>query len=378
MGHIIHNEEKMKTYLQYFTYSTIFAIIALVACYFVGGWKAVLIGATLGVLEISLSFDNAVVNASVLTNMSAVWRKRFLFWGILIAVFGARLLIPILIVAITAWMSPIAVFYAAFFDTATYAHLIENIHVYVSGFGSAFLGMVFLKFFFDENKSHHWIPAIERYMQKLGVIESIQALVMLIVTVLFAGILDGVAQTQYLMSSVWGIILYLVIDGISYLIKPKEVEIVPISAEEAATMASETIQKEPSSAPVSPAPAHGTSLAKSAATAGLVSFLYLEVLDTSFSLDGVIGAFAVTQDIVLILLGLAIGAFFVRSFTIFIVDKKILNQLKYLEHGAFWSIGILATCMLLKIVMHLSELFVVGATLLVLAISVLHSRIVAK
>ncbi len=355
MSPIIHNEEKMKTYLQYFTYSTIFAIIALVACYFVGGWKAVLIGATLGILEISLSFDNAVVNASVLTNMSAIWRKRFLFWGILIAVFGARLLIPIFIVAITAWMSPIAVFYAAFFDTATYAHLIENIHVYVSGFGSAFLGMVFLKFFFDENKTHHWIPAIEKYMQKLGVIESIQALVMLLVTVLFAGVLDGAAQTQYLMSSVWGIILYLVIDGISYLIKPKEID--------SASM---------------PMQAGGTNLAKTAATAGFVSFMYLEILDTSFSLDGVIGAFAVTQDIVLILLGLAIGAFFVRSFTIFIVDKKILNQLKYLEHGAFWSIGILATCMLLKIVMHLSELFVVGATLLVLAISVAHSRIAAK
>jgi hypothetical protein len=351
----------MKTYLQYFTYSTIFAIIALITCYLIGGWKAVIIGATLGILEISLSFDNAVVNASVLTNMSAIWRKRFLFWGILIAVFGARLLIPIFIVAITAAMNPIAVFHAAFFDTATYAHLIENIHIYVSGFGSAFLGMVFLKFFFDENKSHHWIPWIEKYMQKLGVIESIQALVMLLITVLFAGILSGTAQSEYLMSSIWGIILYLVIDGISYLIKPKEIEVTELSPNV-----------------IVPSTNTGNDLAKTAGTAGIVAFMYLEVLDTSFSLDGVIGAFAVTQDIVLILLGLAIGAFFVRSFTIFIVDKKVLNQLRYLEHGAFWSIGILAAAMLLKTVMHISEFYIVGATLLVLAISVMHSRFEAK
>jgi hypothetical protein len=176
----------MKTYLKYFLWSSIFAVIALAACFLVGGWRAVVIGATLGILEISLSFDNAVVNASVLSGMSPVWRKRFLFWGILIAVFGARLLIPVFIVSITASISPIAVFHAAFFDAATYAHLIENINVYVSGFGSSFLGMVFLKFFFDQNKSRHWIPWIETYMQKLGVIESIQALVMLVVTASFA------------------------------------------------------------------------------------------------------------------------------------------------------------------------------------------------
>ncbi len=336
----------MKTYFQYFLYSTAFAVLALVACYLIGGWKAVLIGATLGILEISLSFDNAVVNASVLSGMSAVWRRRFLFWGILIAVFGARLLIPILIVSITASITPLAAFHAAFFDTETYAHLIESIHVYVSGFGAAFLGMVFLKFFFDENKSHHWIPWIEKWMQKLGVVESIQALVMLVVTVSFSGLLEGAARSEFLTSSIWGIVLYLVIDGISYLIKPAD------SGDGKAS--------------------------KAVASAGIVSFLYLEVLDTSFSLDGVIGAFAVTQDIVLILIGLAIGAFFVRSFTIFIVDKKALSQLKYLEHGAFWSIGILAACMLAKTVAHVSEFMVVGATLGVLALSVIHSRIEAR
>lgn len=356
----------MKTHLQafrqYFLFGTIFAFIALIACYFIGGWKAVIIGATLGVLEISLSFDNAVVNASVLSGMPPVWRKRFLFWGILIAVFGARLLIPIFIVSITAALSPIAVFQAAFFDTATYAALIDNIHVFVSGFGSAFLGMVFLKFFFDANKEHHWIPWIEEKMQRLGVIDSVQTLIMLIVVVLFAGFLDGMPKTEYLVSSIWGVIIYLMIDGLTYLIKPKEDAHSPAGGQ----MQMQSTQTKSANAT--------QSLAKTAASAGLISFLYLEVLDMSFSLDGVIGAFAITQDIVIILIGLAIGAFFVRSFTIFMVDKKILHQLKYLEHGAFWSIGILATCMLLKTIMHINELLIVGITVLVLIVSVWHSR----
>lgn len=344
----------MNTYMRYFRNSSIFTIIALIACFFIGGWKAVLIGLTLSVLEVSLSFDNAVVNASVLSNMSEVWRRRFLTWGILIAVFGARLIIPILIVSITSGITPLAVFNAAFFDTETYAHMIENIHIYVSGFGSAFLGMVFLKFFFDENKERHWIPFIEKYMQKLGAIESIQALIMLLGTLLFSSLLTGDAKLEYIMSSVWGVIIYLVIDGLTFLIQPKE---------ETSTAAPVTDQ---------------ASAAKAVAKAGLISFLYLEVLDLSFSLDGVIGAFAITQDILIILLGLTIGAFFVRSFTIFMVDKKTLHTLMYLEHGAFWSVGILALAMLLKTLYHLPELLIVGVTVAVLIISIWHSYAIHK
>lgn len=362
----------MNTFLKYFLNSSIFTVIALVTCFYLGGTAAVLVGLTLSILEISLSFDNAVVNASVLSSMDEVWRKRFLTWGILIAVFGARLLIPILIVSITAGLSPLAVFHAAFFDTAEYIRLIQNIHIYVSGFGSAFLGMVFLKFFFDESKQHHWIPFIEKYMQKLGTIESVQTLIMLIVTAGFSMVLasastshgleggtaEGVvnaahgalaasAQTQYLISSICGIIIYLIIDGFTALIEPKE--------------------KEENAVSVAPL-----------AHAGLVTFLYLEVLDTSFSLDGVIGAFAITQDIAIILLGLTIGSFFVRSLTIFMVDKKALQQLAYLEHGAFWSVGALSIFMLLKTEYDISEVLIVGVTISILIASVIHSYIVSK
>jgi hypothetical protein len=89
---------------------------------------------------------------------------------------------------------------------------------------------------------------------------------------------------------------------------------------------------------------------KLAAGAGFGAFLYLEVLDASFSFDGVIGAFAITDNLFIIALGLGIGAFFVRSMTIKLVDDKTLGAFRYLEHGAFWAIGALALIMFLGVV----------------------------
>lgn len=332
------------SFFQYFFKSSLITAIALVGAYFLGGWTAVVIVATLSILEISLSFDNAVVNATVLSSMDEVWKKRFLTWGILIAVFGARLVIPIFIIALTAGINPISVFKIAFFDSTRYAALIHDVHIYVSGFGSAFLGMVFLKFFFDENKTRHWIPWIEHKMQKLGVIGSVQALIMLVVMLGFSTLLIGEVKTEYLVSSVWGIVIYLLIGGLTDLISPSEEKDL------------------------------GPAVAKS----GFIGFLYLEALDTSFSLDGVIGAFAITQNIVIILIGLTVGSFFVRSFTIYMVDKKALKQLVYLEHGAFWSVGILAACMLIKTIHHIPELLIVGLTVGVLIISIWHSYQIHK
>ena len=78
---------------------------------------------------------------------------------------------------------------------------------------------------------------------------------------------------------------------------------------------------------------------------GLGAFLYLEVLDASFSFDGVIGAFALTQNLFLIAIGLGIGAMYVRSMTIMLVERKTLAQFRYLEHGAFYSILALSVIM---------------------------------
>ena len=89
--------------------------------------------------------------------------------------------------------------------------------------------------------------------------------------------------------------------------------------------------------------------------AGIAGFLYLEVLDASFSFDGVIGAFAITKDVVIIMLGLGIGAMFVRSLTVYLVNKGTLDEYVFLEHGAHYAIGALAIIMLLSMEYHIPE-----------------------
>ena len=84
-------------------------------------------------------------------------------------------------------------------------------------------------------------------------------------------------------------------------------------------------------------------------------FLYLEVIDASFSFDGVVGAFAVTQNIFLIAAGLGIGAMYIRSMTVYLVRKGTLSEYVYLEHGAHWAIGSLAVVLLLSMRYHVPE-----------------------
>jgi uncharacterized protein len=92
-----------------------------------------------------------------------------------------------------------------------------------------------------------------------------------------------------------------------------------------------------------------------AAQGGLGAFLYLEVLDASFSFDGVIGAFALTQNLFVIAIGLGIGAMYVRSMTIMLVEKGTLAHYRYLEHGAFYAILILSLIMYAQSLVHIPE-----------------------
>jgi hypothetical protein len=143
---------------KYYTGSILFTILCLAGAAWVGwsltgtvsGTLGILwITFVLGILEVSLSFDNAVVNASVLKDMDAKWRRIFLTWGILIAVFGMRILFPVAIVAIAASLGPIEAVKLAATEPQTYERLITEAHIGIAGFGGAFLAMVGLKFFFD-------------------------------------------------------------------------------------------------------------------------------------------------------------------------------------------------------------------------------------
>ncbi|MBB6098651.1 hypothetical protein HNR42_002086 [Deinobacterium chartae] len=303
-----------------------------------------LITVILGVMELSLSFDNAVVNASVLKNMTALWQRRFLTWGILIAVFGMRLVFPIVIVAVVAHIGLVEVVQLAFGNPEEYARQLTAAHVPISAFGGSFLMLVFLNYLMDPDKDVHWLGRLEEGLARIGKLDTIQVVItgiLLLLAVQF--LVPAEEKLAGLIAGFVGILVYLAINALGGLFD-------------------------------------ADSLAKNAAQAGLVSFIYLEVLDASFSLDGVIGAFAVTKEVVIIAAGLAIGAVFVRSITLMLVHHGTLQQYVFLEHGAHYGIGALAIIMLLSLspTVHIPEVVtgLIGVGFIAAAIywSVRHNR----
>lgn len=313
-----------QTFRQYFTSSLVVTVIGLTTALALGGVQGAFIAAVLSILEVSLSFDNAVVNAKVLKDMDATWRHRFVTWGMLIAVFGMRVLFPLVIVGIALGVSPVSALLLAIDTPEQYAHALESVHTSVMGFGGAFLGMVALKFFVDEEKETHWLESLETKLTVLGKIEAVQVAIMLLILYgqyLLIGHLHNTEEAlSFLVSGIFGLVLYILVDGIEAFIGVEEGE---------ATAA----------------------VAKS----GLASFLYLEILDSSFSFDGVLGALALTNNIFIIAIGLGIGAMFVRSMTLLLVDKGTLAEYKFLEHSAFYAIGILATIMFINTIYEVPE-----------------------
>jgi len=279
----------------------------------------------LGLMELSLSFDNAVVNATVLKNMSTVWQRRFLTWGMIIAVFGVRFLLPVAIVSVVSGQSLQAVALMALQNPDEYASNVQSSHVQISAFGGMYLLLVFLSFFFEENKSLHWLVWLEHRLTQLGKLESIEVATSLGALLFAIQFLPTGQKLAAVISGIVGIILYVAVKSVAGLFQNSEQGL------------------------------------DSSHKAGLLSFIYLEVLDTSFSLDGVIGAFAITRDVVLILLGLTIGAMFVRSLTVFLVRAKMLDEYLYLEHGAHYAIGALAILMLTDMSQHVPE-WITGLT----------------
>jgi hypothetical protein len=288
-----------------------------------GALTGVGIAAILAVMEVSLSFDNAVVNASVLKTWDAFWQKLFLGVGIVIAVFGMRLLFPLVIVAVAADLGLADVWHLALTDPKQYSMHLTNHHAEVAAFGGMFLLLVFLNFLLDDEKELHWLGHVEKRLGSLGKVSSIS--VMLAIGTLMGSLaLVGEGQKMVvLMSGLWGILIYVGVDMVSSLLEKEE---------------------------------EGANVGDLVKKGGIGGFLYLEVLDASFSFDGVIGAFAITTDVVIIMLGLAIGAMFVRSLTVFLVKKGTLDEFVYLEHGAHYAIGILAVIMLASMKFHIPEI----------------------
>ncbi|MGA4979042.1 DUF475 domain-containing protein [Streptomyces cinereoruber] len=335
--------------LKTFGWSFAITALGLVAAVLYGGWEAFGIVAILCVLEISLSFDNAVVNAGILKKMNAFWQKIFLTIGILIAVFGMRLVFPVVIVAVSAKIGPIEAVDLALNDADRYQELVTDAHPSIAAFGGMFLLMIFLDFIF-EDRDIQWLGWIERPLAKLGKVDMLSvciALIVLLVTSMtvatqahqHGGMHVDKTQTV-LISGIAGLITYLVVGGLSGFFENKleEEEEREHEAEEAARRSGKKV-----------------SAVQLAGKAAFFMFLYLEVLDASFSFDGVIGAFAITNDIVLMALGLGVGAMYVRSLTVYLVKQGTLDDYVYLEHGAHYAIGALAALLLITIQYEIDE-----------------------
>ncbi|WP_274425647.1 DUF475 domain-containing protein [Chelativorans sp. YIM 93263] len=315
--------------LSYFRWAFIVTALGLALGAVVGWQMTGTIGGTLtifficcvlAVLEISLSFDNAIVNANKLKDMRPEWQRRFLTWGILIAVFGMRIVFPLLIVVIAAKVGPWEAIHLAATEPAEYARIMHEAHLPIAAFGGTFLMMVGLSFFFDHEKDVHWARWLERQMSKYASVRGIEIAFVLILILLFSRMLEGEASRVFLNAGIWGLLTFLLVDVLGALID----------------RAQETLH--------------------TAAKGGLGAFLYLEVLDASFSFDGVIGAFALTQNLFVIAIGLGIGAMYVRSMTIMLVEKGTLTQYRFLEHGAFYAILMLSVIMFAQSVIHIPEL----------------------
>lgn len=315
------------------------------------GWKGLAIVGILSILEISLSFDNAVINAGILRKMNAFWQKIFLTVGILIAVFGMRLVFPVIIVAITAKMGPLEAVDLAINNKDKYEHLVTAAHPAIAAFGGMFLLMIFLDFVFEE-RDIKWLGWLERPLAKLGKLDTfsivIALLALLVTAMTFATDVahgGGDKSATVLLAGVAGLLTYLIVGGISGYFEDK------LEEDEDDDEDGDESEKAAAGA----RKGQGATVVGMAGKAAFFLFLYLEVIDASFSFDGVIGAFAITNDIFEMALGLGIGAMYIRSLTVYLVRRGTLDDYVYLEHGAHYAIGALAAILLVTIKYEINE-----------------------
>jgi uncharacterized protein len=298
-----------------------FAALVTLAIWVFVGWKmdleALFTVLVLTMLETTFSADNAVVNSKVLVTMSPMWQKLFMTVGIFIAVFVVRFALPILIVMLTASLGFSQVLDLALNHPIEYEHELHKAAPVIDAFGGTFLLMIALSYFIDYQKKTHWFGFLERLLGKLGRFDNITVFFMLLASI-----------------------------GIYFTVGPEHQETVLIASLMAMAL---HIGLELLSAAMGGHEKHESGIKHKVGLAALAAFMYLEILDASFSLDGVIGAFALTNDVIIIMAGLGAGAIWVRAMTIHLVRSNALARYVFLEHGAHWAIAFLGSVMLLKL-----------------------------
>ena len=291
-------------------------------------------------IEIAFSFDNAILNAKILHRLPSLWRKLFLTVGMVIAILGMRFIFPIAIVAVTARLKWATVIDDALHHPTVYAAHLQAAHASIAAFGGAFLLTLTLYFFLDHERDIVWLGRLERPLQRLkGAVWIAPAIGLLAVGA--TALVAGGERTVVIRAGLTGVASYVVmklfIDGLGRL-----------TGKDSQQMYS--------------------------GWGALLAFMYLELLDASFSFDGVLGAFAITDKVILIALGLGVGAIWVRSLTVYLVEKGTLSEYIYLEHGAHYAIFVLAIALLAGILFEIPDAVTGIAGLGVIGASYLASR----
>ena len=308
------------------------------------GFNSLWLFFVLVILEVTFSFDNAVINSKILARMSYFWQQLFLTVGILFAVFIVRFILPVVIVAISSHIGFTDVVDMALNQPEKYSEILHGAAPIINAFGGTFLAMIGVSYFLDRHKEIHWLGKFEERLAKLGSYESFKTLIMLVVAMGLYYTVDEKYQATVLIASIFGIVLHMALSLFGEYFGSRQ--------------------------------SHSTHLVGMAAFA---SFIYLNVLDASFSLDGVIGAFAITTNVVLIMAGLGAGALWVRSLTVYLVRAKTLGKYRYLEHGAHWAILALGIIMFVKLY-HIEppEWFTGGVGLAIIVVAIISSILAQK
>ncbi len=332
--------------LRIFGVSAVLTVVLGIVVAMFGGLAALWLYVVLTVLEVTFSFDNAVINSRILARMSPLWQMLFLTIGIFIAVFVVRFALPIIIVVSATSLDFIEVVNLALYHPSLYAAELHHAQPIISAFGGTFLLMIGLGYFVDREKDVHWLRNVEKALSRLGSVRFIKVAVMLLVALVVCLTVDPALKEIVLLSSLLGILLQVGLESVSQLFEKRGKK--------------------------AKNPAHQVGWA------AFASFLYLEVLDASFSFDGVIGAFAITTSVLLIVAGLGAGALWVRSLTVYLMRAGTLAKYRYLEHGAYWAILALGLVMLAKLYHLEPPDWVTGTLGLVFIVAAVASSVIEQ
>ncbi len=268
-------------------------------------WSIAIVILGLCLFEIISSVDNAIVNAHILKTMPEKYRRIFLLWGLIFAVFVVRGVLPFLIVWIAnPALSVVEVITAVFSNDPQIAEYLNTSKPLLLLGGGVYLFFVFLSWLFLEEKKYAFL--VEGFIHRQGAWFYAFSSIITVLVVYFSLQINPILA----LAATVGISAFFITDGFKKNAEEKEKQLL------------------------------------SPGMSAWSKIMYLEVLDASFSIDGVIGAFAFTMSVPLIILGNGIGAFVVREFTIRGIN--LISKFAFLKNGAMYSIGMLGFLMIME------------------------------